>query len=645
MSSFDGHNTRESVADAPSRLAAMLDALPALVMTARADGSVATFNRQWTSYTGVEDADAHAQGWTASLHPDDDVRVREVWRSIVRSGEAGETEVRLRRQDGTHRWFMLRASPWRASPSAPLEWVILFFDVDERYRRGKVVGAGTHDVLARLDAIPSPIATMTPTGAVASVNRPLVEYIGRNLEELRDWALGDAIHPDDLPRVVSAWQHAVATESQYEIEHRIRHADGSYRWFHVRGKPERDEVGQVVRWYNVLSDIDARKRSEEELRRSEARLESANLALRASERELSLIVQTIPGLVWCASPDGEITYVNRRILELLGEAFEGILQGRWSTLVHPDERDATGQAWFHAVTTGSPFDVQFRLRRRDGAYQWFHSIAQLGRDDADVPTHWYGMLMDIEEQRRADDTMSDMRGRLMQAARVATVAELSASIAHEINQPLTAVVSNGQACNNWLSAQPPNVENARRAADRVVRDGRAAGEIVARLRALFKRGPLDRDSLSMNQLIQDVLDLIRPEAGRRRAVIQSDLDPHLPAVIGDRVQLQQLVLNLVQNALDAVDTTATRPRTVRLRSSRDAEGGVLVEVIDSGVGLPDPTKVFEAFFTTKDHGMGMGLAICRTIVEAHGGQIRAANGESQGARFSFTLPARPPEPS
>jgi signal transduction histidine kinase len=224
------------------------------------------------------------------------------------------------------------------------------------------------------------------------------------------------------------------------------------------------------------------------------------------------------------------------------------------------------------------------------------------------------------------------------ASQVATVGELSASIAHEVNQPLTAVVSNGNACLRWLSAQPPNLAKAVEAAQRIVRDGKDAGEIVRRIRALFKRAAHEEVPLDLNEVIGEVLSLLRSETAKRRVIVETDLGQRLPPVTGDRVQLQQLILNLLLNGIEAMDPVIDQPKRLSIRSKRERDDTVLVEIRDSGVGLKDPDTVFEAFFTTKENGMGMGLAICRSIVQAHNGRLWAASGEGPGATFYFTLP-------
>jgi hypothetical protein len=244
----------------------------------------------------------------------------------------------------------------------------------------------------------------------------------------------------------------------------------------------------------------------------------------------------------------------------------------------------------------------------------------------------------IEAKKRIEDTLRQTQARLSRATQIATVAELAASIAHEISQPLSAVVANGQACAQWLSAATPNVTNARVAAERIVRDGKDAGEVVQRIRALFKKNVLTKVNLDINDVVEEVLRLFRTEVARKRITVETDLEKKLAFVQGDRVQLQQVVFNLLLNGIEAMEGVGDRPRKLRICSKLGDHNAVMVEIRDHGTGLADAEKAFEAFYTTKEKGMGMGLAICRSIVEAHGGRLGITPSQGPGTTLFFTLP-------
>jgi len=250
------------------------------------------------------------------------------------------------------------------------------------------------------------------------------------------------------------------------------------------------------------------------------------------------------------------------------------------------------------------------------------------------------LRQEIADRKRAEEALRHSQARLSQAIQNATVGEFAAAIAHEINQPLAAVVTNGQACLRWLAAEPPGTAKAQEAVERIVRDGKEAGEVVRRIRALFKQAVIEKIELDLNEVIGEVLHLLTGETARKRIAVETELGQDLAPVVGDRVQLQQLVFNLLVNAIEAMDPVVDRPKKLFICSKQPSPETVLVEVRDCGAGLKDPDRMFEAFFTTKENGMGMGLAICRSIINAHHGRLWAASGEGAGTTFSFTLPVR-----
>jgi signal transduction histidine kinase len=310
----------------------------------------------------------------------------------------------------------------------------------------------------------------------------------------------------------------------------------------------------------------------------------------------------------------------------------------WGAQCHPDDIDQAVTKWRAALAEGQPFETETRLRSFDGEYRWFLSRAFPLFDRSGYILGWYGNDLDIHDRKQAEEALRRTQERLSHATHIATVGELAAAIAHEVNQPLSAVVANAHACLRWLLADPPNLAKAHEAATRIVRDGKDAGEVVRRVRALFKRTTGEKIALDLNEVIGEVLRLLHGDAARRRVIVETDLDRNLPSVVGDRVQLQQLLLNLVRNGFEAMDPVVDRPKRLFIQSARESVDAVLVEIRDHGVGMEDPEKAFEAFFTTKENGMGMGLAICRSIIEAHHGRLWAESGEGPGATVRFIIP-------
>jgi PAS domain S-box-containing protein len=364
---------------------------------------------------------------------------------------------------------------------------------------------------------------------------------------------------------------------------------------------------------------------------------------RRTEQELRLVIDTIPALVWTALPDGSVSFVNKRLLEYTGLPLEDVKGWGWTAAWHPEDRATLMEEWRAALAVGEPFAMEARVRRADGEYRWFlwHTVPR--RDELGNIVTWYGTTTDFEDRKRAEEAEKDLhqaQADLAHLTRVSTLGELASSIAHEVNQPLAAVVINAGIGLRVLDARPPQLDEAREAFDLIINDGNRASEVIARIRALVRKGPSRKDRLDINEIILDVIALTRSEMQRNGVSLQTRLENGLPLIQGDRVQLQQVMLNLIINAIEAMSGVNGQSRELLIGSGKDASNGVLVTTQDSGPGL-DPANLdhlFDAFYTTKPSGMGMGLSICRSIVEAHGGQVRATANVPQGAMFQFTLP-------
>ncbi|MFC0397014.1 ATP-binding protein [Paraburkholderia rhizosphaerae] len=363
----------------------------------------------------------------------------------------------------------------------------------------------------------------------------------------------------------------------------------------------------------------------------------------ANEQALRNALNSFPCMVVITDAEGRLQYANQQVLQFVGKCASELIDSGCSHLLHADDAPRVIASRRRSHETGIALTTTYRLRRHDGEYRWIETRMQPSHDAKGRIVRWYGIHMDVHESMTTAHALRDTQAQLSRAAQIATVAELSASIAHEVNQPLAAMVTNGHACVNWLRAKEPNIERAVTAAERIVRDGTTAAEVIRRIRALFRQarpviGPFD-----INATIREVLGLMHRELRHHQIAVELDLDATLPALNADRLQLQQTLFNLVDNAIDALMHVTVHRRRLQIRSARDGNEHLLIEIRDQGPGLDDVNRIFQPFFTTRQDGMGMGLAICRSIVEAHGGLLWATNhekpgGDKQGATLHLRLP-------
>ena len=371
-------------------------------------------------------------------------------------------------------------------------------------------------------------------------------------------------------------------------------------------------------------------------------------ALQESDERFRSMAATVPQMLWFESVEPrELLYVSPRYERIWGRPIGDLTRNpqAWIDAIHPEDRSAVRDAyerWLAGEGDGR-FDATFRIIRSDGETRFIHSRGTLIRDAHGRPYRASRASEDVTEARRAEEALAMAEAELAHVARVSTMGQLAASIAHEVNQPLGAMVANAAAAERWLAATPPETTRAREALRGVVDDGQRAGAVIDRVRALMKREPRLEEPLDINEAIREVLALTRQEQRRHDVVVEALLDDALPRVRGDKIQLQQLLLNLTVNALEAMSDVAGAPRTLTVQSEKGDAGGVVVTVRDTGVGLDpvDSDRLFDPFYTTKAAGMGMGLAISRSIIEAHGGRIWAGPNSPPGATFRFALPAEP----
>ena len=751
----DQKRAEEALRARELNLRLVIDTIPTLAWCNLPDGPNEFLNQRWHAYTGLSPEESHGWGWQVAFHPEDLPTLMKTWQHLLISGESGEIEARLRRHDGAYRWFMIRVEPLRDDEGKIVRWYGTSTDIDDRKRAEEALHDREQSLRLVVDGIAGLVAIMSATGEVEVVNRQVSDYFGKAVEEMKGWSTSDAVHPDDLPAVISAWRHSVETLLPYDIDHRLRRADSVYRWFHARGLPLLDAEGRIIRWYVLLTDIDDRRRAEEKLRASEINLkqiidtiptaawsarpdgycefvnqrwldyaglsaeqavgwgwgaaihpddlpglveywktclasgtpvntearmrrfdgvhrwflfrasplrgESGNIIkwygtntdiedrkraekkLQARETNLRQIIDGIPGLVAAISPAGVPEVMNQPFLEYFGKTAEEMRN--WSTngVIHPDDLPRVIDAFTNSIATGTPFDLEIRYHRADGVYRRFEVRIHPARDADGRITRWYGLLIDIEDRKRAEEALSKAQSELAHVTRVTSLGAMTASIAHEVNQPLSGIITNAGTCLRMLATEPPNVEGARETARRTIRDGNRMSEVISRLRALFSKKEPTTEPVNLNEAVLEVIALSIVDLQKNRVMLRPELADNLPLVAGDRVQLQQVILNLLRNGSDAMSTIEDRARQLLIRTERDEGDRVRLTVQDAGVGF-DPQAVdrlFDAFYTTKGDGMGIGLSVSRSIIERHHGRLWATLNDGPGAAFSFSIPRAP----
>ncbi len=480
-----------------------------------------------------------------------------------------------------------------------------------------------------IDTIPAHAWSARPDGSVDFINQRLLEFFGRSMEDILGWGWGSLVHPDDLARVVGEWQAAVATGEPMESEARLRRMDGEYRWLLIRNVPLRDTPGNIVSWYGTAIDIEERHRAEDALRQSEAYLAQAQRLSHTGS--------------WAWNVGTKRIFWSVETFHIFGFDPNTTTPTPESFLdrVHPDDRASIGLVEAE-LYSGSDADYNYRIVLPDSSMKYICSVAHPIRNDSGQVIEFVGTVMDVTERKHAEEERERLRqvqADLAHLSRVTTMGELTASLAHEIRQPISAAVTNAKTCLRWLGRDEPDVAEACEAASRLVKDVTRAADIIGRISSLFKKGALQRELVDVNELIREMIVLLRSEVNRYSISIRIELAEDLPKVMADRVQLQQVFMNLMLNGVDAMkETTDGGELTIK---SETSDGQLLISVSDTGVGFPaeQAEQIFRAFFTTKDNGTGMGLPISRSIIESHGGRLWATGSSGRGATFQFTLPA------
>lgn len=630
---------QEALRDRERELSQLVNMVPVHIRRMTPQGEPTFFNKRLMDFFGlgdVADLDKPSMSRLAAIiqglvHPDDAPSLLGTARRSFASGEPFSMKYRMRRADGAHRWVDTRGEPLRNQNGAIAQWYVISLDIDDEMRAQETVRNREAELSQLVDMVPSLLWRLNPDGEPNYFNKRTIDFLGLDAADYDKpgmsrlaATLAAIIHPDDAAAVTEGLNHSLVTGEPFSMTYRLRRADGVYRWVSGRAEPMRDESGCIVQWYGLAHDIDDQMRAEE--------------ALRQSERRLQQMIDAVPVYILSFSAAGEPTYINKRYQDYLGLSVSHFdsLQEQQRAIIHPEDFAEMYGTLSNCFQTGAPFLMRYRRRGKDGIYRWTEGRAEPLHDQDGKIVQWYAVSLDIEDETRAQEALRQASAKLAQATQAASLAELSASIAHEVNQPLAAIVANSHACQRWLSAEPANVERAKITVERIIRDANSAADVVARIRALFRQSVEPRISTPLSGAIAEARSLMAEEAARRRVRMDIDVEGNLPLVAFDRVQIQQVLINLIRNGFDAMDSTPD-DRVLGMRARRNG-ASIQIEIRDRGAGVEFPDKMFEPFFTTKQNGMGMGLAICRSIVESHGGRLWAENSIPHGATFIFTLP-------
>ncbi|MFL5448100.1 MAG: PAS domain S-box protein, partial [Gemmatimonadales bacterium] len=585
-------------------------------------------------------------------------------------GEPYECEFRVIGSGPEPRWILAKGKTLFDGSGRPTRMLGVNVDITQQKNAEalRLEEAALRESEGRLrdmaNAMPQIVWTASSEGRLEYFNRRWHEMTGATESVITDQSWLAMTHPEDQQKTREAWLRAVATGEPCEVEHRLKvSATGDYRWHLARAHPVRDASGAIIRWYGSCTDIQDQKGVERELRDTQQQLESrveertvdlsaavvaleaeiadritAERALRSSEERFGKAFHSSPhGIAIIRRGDYRVVEVNEKWEMMFGHTRNNVV-GRTGQELNMvvDERQAS-MAQQQLEAEGFLHEFEMELRTRSGAILQVLLVAdtmEMAGEQCFIVN-----VRDVTERKQAEVAAEAQRRELAHLSRVASLGELSGALAHELNQPLAAILANTRAAQRMMSRNAPDLVEIRAILEDIVVDDRRAGQVIGRLRALLKKGEMRTSEVNLNELVGEVRGLLHSELIRRRVATDIRLTPLMPLVLGDRVELQQVILNLIGNACDAMVERPADHRLLTISTSITPDGWVELTVQDRGTGIPPERleQIFDAFFTTKASGLGLGLAICRSIVHAHGGRLWAVNNPLGGASFHLAL--------
>jgi PAS domain S-box-containing protein len=626
----------QALRESEYKLRQIIDTVPSLLWSAGPDGEPTHDSQRLLDYSGMRLEDFQHGGWEALVHPADFPETAKAFYHAIQTGTSYQAVHRLRRAaDGEYRWHHARGEPLRDREGRIVQWYGLSVDIDE--------GKKTEDRLRRSEAYLAEAQRLSHTGSAVYTETEILHFseeasrifgfdplLGIPSRE----AVWQRIHPNDLNRLNENIEHGVREKRGFANEFRIILPDGTVKHIEATNHLVFSASGELLEIVATGIDVTQRKRAEQALRESEAKFRD--------------YAETASDWFWEVGPDYKFTLLTENAFG--SDPADRIGTTCWDHALDFETEPEKWRLLWATLDSRKPFrDFVYRGLSRNASPMYVRASGKPVFDANGEFRGYRGTGTDVTALRtaEADARENERRYReaqleLAHANRVATMGQLTSSITHEVNQPITAAVTYALAARRFLSAEPPNFREVNDALSLIVKEGKRAGEVIGRIRALIKKVPPRKDAVEINNAILEVIALTRTEAANNGVSVRTQLAEDLPRVQGDRVQLQQVLLNLIINAIEAMRDVGEEERELVI-STRNESDGVSVEVRDSGPGFAPATleRVFEAFYTTKSSGLGLGLSICRSIIEAHNGKLWASSNVPRGAIFRFIAPAHP----
>jgi PAS domain S-box-containing protein len=563
-----------------------------------------------------------------TLHPDDREPTRKAVLRSLQDGGDYIAEYRVVLPEGAVRWIATRGRIELDGNRSPIRLRGVSIDITERKTADEALRESEERFRTMADTAPVMIWMSGPDKRCTFFNRGWLEFTGRTLEQElgNGWAAG--VHPEDFDHCLAIYADAFDARQQFTTEYRLRRYDGQYCWVLDHGVPRFESDGTFVGYIGTAIDITESKRVEEALEKERAFLRQ--------------VIDIDPNFIFAKDREGRFTLVNQAVADAYGTTVEDLI-GKTDADFNPNREEVE---FFHQMdlevidTLHERFIAEEHLTDARGNLRWLQTVKRPIIDKNGSANQILGASTDITLRKNAEAELQRNRQELAHVTRISTMGELAASLAHELNQPLTAILSNAQAAQRFMAANPPDLEEVREILKDIVQDDSRASDVIQRMRALVKKEDVAFAPLNLAEVIHDVARLVHSDAVLLNVNVAPELNSSLPLVCGDRIQLQQVVLNLMLNAFDAMKDCPVNERRVVLQMEQDVAGAVRVAVRDRGIGLNggDLDQIFQPFYTTKRDGLGMGLSISRSIIEDHGGRLWAENNPDRGVTFYFTVP-------